>query len=105
MQVGVSINRVAIEGYDERMGSRQEFEKFDRLRRVTKGGFPADVVDAYLTEHNKRRRAKQAGYWVRGSQFSSHLSLRSRFRSLLDVVTGACVNRGTYTWFMSTRGL
>ena len=99
MQVGVSINRVAIEGYDARMGTRQEFENFDRLRRVTKGGFPADVVDAYLTEHDKRRRAKQAGSvrFVHVSLVQSHLlAARRNTRSTVVhtwFVTYAC------TWF------
>ena len=31
------------------MGSREEYEKFEKLRGVTKGGFPADVVKTYLT--------------------------------------------------------
>ena len=60
MGVGAVLNRVAIEGYDKRMGSKEEFDKFERLRLVTKGGFPAEVVKAYLTEYDKRRRAKQA---------------------------------------------
>lgn len=59
MQVGVALNRAAVEGYDTRMGSKEEFEKFETLRRVTKGGFPADVVDTYLAVHAKRRRARE----------------------------------------------
>ena len=37
MGVGAVLNRVAIEGYDKRMGSKEEFDKFEQLRLVTKG--------------------------------------------------------------------
>ena len=50
MEVGIALKRAAVEGYDKRMGSNQEFEKFDQLRRVTKGGFPAEVVEVGLLQ-------------------------------------------------------
>ena len=38
MEVVAVLNRVAIEGYDQRMGSKEEFDRFERLRLVTKVG-------------------------------------------------------------------
>ena len=41
-------------------GSQQEYSRFEQLRTVTKGSFPAEVVHTYLTEYGKRQQAKHA---------------------------------------------
>ena len=60
MQGAVTFHRAAVEGFDERMGSPQEFEKYEKLRRVTQGAFPADVVDIFLAEYAKQQKAQNA---------------------------------------------